>query len=190
MSLPEQVGIFRGADIIVGMAGSAFHTLALTPHTEAKRIIFTYGRHINSNFTLIDEFASRPSSCFTLAKEVGKGESRRFTETFYEKISIVWPIRLFRSQKSMGNNARSQICTVHFWLSFAWESGVFAPEAPNGITAAVCGRHGTAPARPFPEGSFRALFVSFVNWTVERRPCGSSIDPCCLAPVCDGSGLP
>lgn len=78
LGLAEQVNIFRRAELIVGTAGSAFHTLALTPHTQARRIVLTLEHFLNTNFLLIDRACGGTSDYFTIKDALSSSESERF----------------------------------------------------------------------------------------------------------------
>ncbi|GJE81525.1 glycosyltransferase family 61 protein [Methylorubrum thiocyanatum] len=78
LGLAEQVNLFRKADLIVGTAGSAFHTLALTPHTPARRIVLTLEHFLNTNFLLIDRACCGTSDYFTIKDALLPSESERF----------------------------------------------------------------------------------------------------------------
>ncbi len=78
LGLAEQVNLFRKAELIVGTAGSAFHTLALTPHTQARRLVLTLEHFLNTNFLLIDRACGGTSDYFTIKDELFPSESERF----------------------------------------------------------------------------------------------------------------
>ncbi|BAU92888.1 capsular polysaccharide biosynthesis protein-like protein [Methylorubrum populi] len=81
LGLAAQVNIFRKAELIVGTAGSAFHTLALVPHTSARRVMLTLGESLNSNFLLLDRVCGGRADYFTIKDELTRSESENFSMT-------------------------------------------------------------------------------------------------------------
>ena len=81
LRLAEQVNIFRRAELIAGTAGSAFHTLALVPHTSARRVILTLEPFLNSNFLLLDRVCGGRSEYFTIQNELIRSQSENFSMT-------------------------------------------------------------------------------------------------------------
>lgn len=82
MTVAEQITMFRTAELIVGIAGSAFHTLALVPGTQAKRVIFTLEEFLNSNFLLIDRVSGGSAEYYTLKADVSRSETGIFTMNY------------------------------------------------------------------------------------------------------------
>ncbi|AMB47139.1 glycosyltransferase 61 family protein [Methylobacterium sp. AMS5] len=82
LTVAEQVAIFRTAELIVGLAGSAFHTLTLAPQTQAKRVIFTFEGFLNSNFLLIDRVSGGNAEYYTLKDEVSRTDTGLFTMNY------------------------------------------------------------------------------------------------------------
>ncbi len=67
LSLRDQISLFKGARIVAGTVSSAFHTLMLAPDSGSRRIIFSYGDAVNSNFHLIDQIADGRSSYMSMS---------------------------------------------------------------------------------------------------------------------------
>lgn len=82
LRLAEQVNIFRKAELIVGMAGSAFHTLALVPHTAARRVILTLSDFVNSNFLLLDRVCGGEAAYVSIKDDLTLSESENFSTTY------------------------------------------------------------------------------------------------------------
>lgn len=82
LGLAEQVNLFRKAELVVGAAGSAFHTLALVPHTSARRVILTLESFLNSNFLLLDRVCGGEASYFSIKDHLTPSESEHFSAAY------------------------------------------------------------------------------------------------------------
>lgn len=82
LGLAEQVNLFRKAELIVGTAGSAFHTLALVPHTSARRVVLTLNEFLNSNFLLLDRVSGGQAEYFSLKDDLILAESEHFSTIY------------------------------------------------------------------------------------------------------------
>ncbi|CAO4143896.1 glycosyltransferase family 61 protein [Methylorubrum aminovorans] len=82
LGLAEQVNLFRKAELIVGTAGSAFHTLALVPHTAARRVVLTLSDFVNSNFLLLDRACGGEAAYVSITDDLILTESENFSTTY------------------------------------------------------------------------------------------------------------
>ena len=82
LGLAEQVNLFRRAELIVGTAGSAFHTLALVPHMSARRVILTLDDLLNSNFLLLDRVCGGHAEYFSIKDDLTPSESAAFSTRY------------------------------------------------------------------------------------------------------------
>jgi hypothetical protein len=82
LGLAEQVNLFRRAELIVGTAGSAFHTLALVPHMSARRVILTLDDLLNSNFLLLDRVCGGHSEYLSIKDDLTPSESAAFSTRY------------------------------------------------------------------------------------------------------------
>jgi capsular polysaccharide biosynthesis protein len=78
LSLSDQINLFRFADKIVGTTGSSFHTIAFVESPIAKRIVFNFTKHVNSNYSLLDHGFESPGSYFSLADRLSQTKSEAF----------------------------------------------------------------------------------------------------------------
>lgn len=82
LSLPDQVSLFRNARTIAGTASSAFHTLALTPESTGRRILFDYASTPNANFALLDHGSKSQAFYYSLADRVRRERNEKFLSSY------------------------------------------------------------------------------------------------------------
>ncbi len=78
MSVAEQVNLFRKARLIVGTAGSAFHTQAFARHNDGDRIVLSYDSFVSSNFKLLDKVFGGTTHYRSISRHVERVEQPDF----------------------------------------------------------------------------------------------------------------
>ena len=78
MSVADQIDLFRKARLVVGTAGSAFHTQAFARRTDGDRIVLSYDPFVSSNFKLLDRAFGGTTHYRSIGQHVTRAEQANF----------------------------------------------------------------------------------------------------------------